>query len=315
MPVIPKNSAGDLHPDARLFFNRLFSYRRHELQNFLRPTQYIVSPQTQRIHLPFAWKHRHRCDKLYTFRDTTSYKFRICHAACENDSIHLAFQHCSIGSHFLGCLVAHGPQHLLSIAVTPGNSLLNSTQKHPDAKFYIDLEQHSCTREEIAAINWDMIFTWENNFRSVTSYYYRELMHTKEYIIISTNHPLSRKTNLKQEDFIGEAFCYTWINSLSVKSHIDYTYSLSDYRQIPLPNIASVLAHVQSGLAFTILETSILPFLQFEYRTVLLERERIMAYGWKNDKKKPLLKKFVQTYQQQLCSSTQTLPSPPDTPS
>ena len=171
---------------------------------------------------------------------------------------------------------------------------------YPNVRFYIDLEPTSCSPQELSEMKWDIIFTWKSHLKNVTRYNYRSFMHTEECIIISKNHPLYLKDTLTPEDFIGETICYTRISNLTNKSHIDYSYDMSLYQKIPLPNIGSVLAYIDSGLAFAILETSILPFLKCDYRMIPTGPKHIMTYCWKIDDNKPLIKAFIKEFQKHL---------------
>ena len=171
---------------------------------------------------------------------------------------------------------------------------------HPDVSYYIERQYYPCSADRLLNENWDIAFTFHGIVADLENYRFHEIEATKDFLLISKQNPLAQKAGLTVSDFADQTFCYT---SKEKSQQKDFSETMKGLRlesiglgrcpKLAVSNMSSVLASVEAGNVFTIVESSILPYIQFDYIAVELETTNSLGIAYRLTDTNDLLKQFV----------------------
>lgn len=171
---------------------------------------------------------------------------------------------------------------------------------HPDVSYYIERQYYPCSADRLLNENWDIAFTFHEIVTDLENYRFHEIEATKDFLLISKRNPLAQKVGLSASDFVNQTFCYT---SKEKSQQRDFSETIKGFRlesiglgrcpKHAVSNMSSVLASVEVGNVFTIVENSIFPYIQFDYIAVELETTNSLGIAYRLTDTNDLLNQFM----------------------
>ena len=171
-------------------------------------------------------------------------------------------------------------------------------KEHPTADFYIEKKLLPCATEQLMDEEWDVAFTFADMVENVPGYDFLELQETSDLLVISKKHRLASKHSLRPEDFVNEVFCHTNKDKSTLSDRFEKTnrlaiYGLDHCKRRAVSNMSSVLANVETGSVFSIVESSVAPYISFDYVALELSEKNRLGIAFKTATDSKLVRSFI----------------------
>lgn len=167
--------------------------------------------------------------------------------------------------------------------------ILHAISTFPRTTFHIERFTYPCHTDDLLSGYYDVGVGYEDELNPVSDVRYRELLKSRDNLICARNYsPPKRGTPtlfMVSDDMRRPA---------NISGDRPELLNLSDYKIRLVPNIASALAAVESGMGYTLLKDFSFPFVRFDYRKIMLNAWQSIGLAWVDDPKRPHIAKFVE---------------------
>jgi len=170
---------------------------------------------------------------------------------------------------------------------------------HPNAEFYIENSMLPCDTQQLIDEQWDVAFTFADIAERVSGYDFLKMQETSDLLVISKKHRLASKPDLSLKDFETEILCHTNKDKSTLSDRFERTnrlalYGLDRCRRRSVSNMSSVLTNVETGSVFSIVESSVAPFISFDYVALELSEKNELGLALKTTTDSKLVLSFIQ---------------------
>lgn len=167
--------------------------------------------------------------------------------------------------------------------------ILNAIGTFPKTTFYIERYTVPCHAEDLLSGIYDVGVGYEHELVPINGIVYKEFYKSRDNLICAKNYvPPSRSLPtlyMVSDDMKKPA---------NVSDERSGLLNLEKYRIRLVPNIASALTAVESGMGYTLLKDFSLPFVRFDIRKIMLNAWQSIGLAWVNDPKRPYVQQFAE---------------------
>ena len=177
------------------------------------------------------------------------------------------------------------------------------SQRYPEIEIMIEKLPFYDLLVSLSSGELDIVFTIDFDLKNMNEIAFNSFIPTQGLILMSRNHPLAVRKNLKIIDFSEETFLLPeekdYPDRKNNIQHLCRTHGFECRKITYLKNMESVLLQVQAGKGVAVLDTSIININDskvFACFMLPLETASIsIAYGWKKENLNPALALYINT--------------------
>lgn len=177
------------------------------------------------------------------------------------------------------------------IDMLDNTSMIRAISSFSGCSFHLEKCQSPCTAEQLLSGRFDVGTTYEHEVAGQPRIRYRELFRGQDYLICAERYAPPRghaPVLFMVSDDMQTAANFPEERAASL--------GLEQYQLKLLPNLASVLTAVESGLGYTVFKDFSFPFLRFPYKKTRCGISQSTGLTWIVDPDRPHIERFVDAF-------------------
>ena len=169
------------------------------------------------------------------------------------------------------------------------DKILSAISIFPQTTFHIERFTHPCHSDDLLSGYYDVGIGYRDELCATPEILYQEISNSRDNLICAKNYKRPKRgfpsIYLVSDDMRNPA---------NVSGKRFEQLGLDNYQIQLVPNIASALTAVESGMGYCVLKDFSLPYVRFEYQKIMLNVWQSIGIAWVADPKRPYIQRFAE---------------------